>query len=222
MRISDRFLFMAVKLLVVLTGVYGVWGVVSAGGAVDWSAFAYYTVLSNLACIAYFGASFACNLRRIVLYGDTTALKPRLEAAVLFCIAITFFIYNFVILPAPFAYAARGAGLSSMCVHLFVPLLVLADWLLFAPKGTVRKSDPLLWLLIPGSYFVFVVVRAQFFGSIGTDGRYPYAFMDMDTLGVGDALINIALAALAMALLGAAILLCDGLLKKYSRNRLDR
>ncbi len=69
--------------------------------------------------------------------------------------------------------------LADKLLHVAVPLLAVIGWLLFGPRGRLRRSDilptvawPILWL---------VVTLAV--GPIA--GYYPYPFVDVDELGLG-------------------------------------
>lgn len=203
------FWFMTIKILIVVLGLYGIYKALTFQGTLNLAVLVYYTVLSNLVCVLYFGASLAVNIGRALRREFISAINPRLEAGVVFCILIAFLIYNFLILPSPFGYHAVGAGLASMCLHLFVPLLALIDWLAFAPKGRLKTSDPILWLFIQMVYCAFILIRGHFYGGIGSHPRYLYPFMDLDTLSVGRVVVNIAFVALGMGLLGFIILVCD-------------
>jgi hypothetical protein len=65
----------------------------------------------------------------------------------------------------------------NIVLHYVMPVVVLADWLLFPPKEHVSVQQGLTWLLFPVAYFVYSLVRGAF-----TDW-YPYPFMNPITNG---------------------------------------
>ena len=83
--------------------------------------------------------------------------------------------------------------LADKLLHVVVPLLAVVGWLLFGPRGRVRRSDilptvvwPILWLVVT----LAVGPIADY---------YPYPFVDVDDLGLGRVLVNC---------LGVAVLFC--------------
>src|SRR5699024_6786374 len=166
MYIKSNWFFIVYKTLLVVLAAYGLHFHMTAG---KWGDFNYYTVLSNAACFLYFLVSLVYNARRLARHRHTATWKPRLEGAVVFCIMVTFLIYNFILRPEAFRMGNGGSFYSvlNMVQHYIVPLMVLLDWLLFCPKGRWRRYDPASWLLIPLVYFIYILIRAPFAGDIG-------------------------------------------------------
>ena len=76
------------------------------------------------------------------------------------------------------------ALIADYLLHYVVPVATVVYWLAFAPKIGLQFRDPLLWCVYPLAYLFYVVVR----GSV--DGRYPYPFIDVATLGYGRIVLN--------------------------------
>ena len=91
------------------------------------------------------------------------------------------------------------ALIADRLLHYFVPIATGIYWIAFAPKIGLRWRDALLWCLYPAAYLFYVVAR----GSI--DGRYPYPFIDVGTLGYGRMLLNSLMLLLAYLLGGAGL-----------------
>ena len=86
--------------------------------------------------------------------------------------------------------------------HYAVPLMALVGWLLRCPKGRLRPSAPLTWLLMPLAYFLYILIRAPFAGNIaGTSSPYPYGFIDIQLHGIAVVARNAAVALARMPLL---------------------
>ncbi len=95
----------------------------------------------------------------------------------------------------------RPFTLSDVLVHYITPLMALADWLLFDPKGRYRWFHPFAWLSLPLAYQLFAVIRAPFITAPTPSGsRYPYLFIDIDALGWGVVLWPLGMAAGLVAL----------------------
>ncbi len=100
--------------------------------------------------------------------------------------------------------------------------MVILDWLFFCPKGIWHRWEPAAWLLIPLTYFVYIVIRAQLAGDIGNTGSpYPYGFIDVNALGWGRVMIDVGWSALGMALLAYLFYVADLGLSKIKRSSLS-
>jgi hypothetical protein len=119
--------------------------------------------------------------------------------------------------------SAYGDSAANVLAHYVVPIMVIADWLLFDQKGVMKKLDPVKWLVIPLAYLIFSLVRAQFGTFPGTKSRYPYFFLDIDKYGVGRVAVNVLLVGAGYAILGYVIYFIDlGLSKVLVKKRRGR
>lgn len=119
-----------------------------------------------------------------------------------------------------------AASASLLGLHVVVPLMAIADWLMFDAPGGLRWRDPWLWLAAPLGYLAEFVIVLALGGSLGagagamgavpdTEGsvggggtggsvqasRAPYPFLDVDSLGVGTVALNVAALAAAAVVL---------------------
>ena len=93
-----------------------------------------------------------------------------------------------------------GLGLvADYLLHYVVPVGMAFYWLAFAPKIGLELRDPLLWSVYPLAYLFYVVVR----GSV--DGRYPYPFIDVASLGYGRIILNSLMLLVAYVVAGLAL-----------------
>jgi hypothetical protein len=138
-------------------------------GRADWHILNYYTILSNIACVVFFAlAHFKVEKAARARLKDF-AWQPRVEGAIVFCIAVTGIIYAVMLAPADMG-SGRFFSFDNMMLHYVGPAMVLVDWLLFCPKGRLRATDPLKWLCTPLVYFGYILVRSTFAGNIGAWG----------------------------------------------------
>jgi hypothetical protein len=100
--------------------------------------------------------------------------------------------------------------LADTLLHTILPLLYVLYWLLFAPKGGLRRLDAVVWLVYPGVYLVYTLAR----GAIS--GVYPYPFVDVKELGFTRVLGNSGGLLLVFLGLGMAVV---ALGKKMDRER---
>ncbi|WP_242855844.1 Pr6Pr family membrane protein [Ruminiclostridium josui] len=127
-------------------------------------------------------------------------------------ISMTFIIYHFVLVPLYTSHDVNYSVLNwqNILVHYFVPIMTVLDWLLFDKKQNFRWFDPMLWISIPISYFIFLIVRARIGGMIAiVQSKYPYFFVDVDILGWINVLKYAGVFILGFLVLGYAIYLVD-------------
>ena len=88
---------------------------------------------------------------------------------------------------------------SLVLLHYVVPIATFLDWLLFDIKGQTTKLMPLFSAIFPIVYVIVSMFAAEF---ISGEGKYPYPFLDVDTLGIKAVLINIVLLSTAYFVVG--------------------
>lgn len=154
--------------------------------------FCYYTNLSNLVVGVYcLLAAFLPALRHEILWFSMAM-----------GIFLTFLIYHFVLLPG---WRKKDPDcwkpIDNLLVHYITPLLTVANWLVFAPKGSLNGLTCLWWLVLPVAYLVFAMLRAQLGNIPGEDKRYPYFFMNPDRIGWKKTVRNLLLITAACVVL---------------------
>jgi hypothetical protein len=127
----------------------------------------YFTILTN--------ALIAISLT-LGLLAPTAALsqffaRPAAQTSITGCIISVSLIYHVAL-----AKAWNPQGLqwwTNFLLHDLVPAVYALHWLLFVPKGKLLWSQPLLWMVYPLTYLIFMLYR----GSV--TGFYPYPFVDV-------------------------------------------
>jgi hypothetical protein len=175
----------------------------------------YYTVLSNIACMVFFAVAHLRSERALKAGEKDFSYRPRLEGAMVFCIAVTGIVYAVMLAPADLA-AGKFFTFDNLVLHYVGPAMVILDWLLFSPKRSFRPLDPLLWLCIPLVYFGYILLRSTFAGDIGNTGSaFPYGFIDPVVQGGWSNMFwSVAQLAVAMLVLGYVIYIVDWLLAR--------
>lgn len=93
-------------------------------------------------------------------------------------------------------------------LHYVMPLAILADWLLFTPRGGLRWRDAAIWLSVPAIYGLWTLVHGA------VSDFYPYPFMDVAKLGYPAVLINMVGLVLGFYLPGLVLVGIDGQLAR--------
>ncbi|MBW5394763.1 Pr6Pr family membrane protein, partial [Brachyspira hampsonii] len=184
------------KTIIIIIGIFAVFhGFFYDNFKLDIETAYYFTYQSNILVIVY----FILDIFNIINKKET--FYPRLKGAVTMSITVTFLVYHFLLSPTADKYIGF-AYIRNVIVHYIVPIMTIFDYIIFDKKGIYKIIDPILWLIIPLLYFMFVLVRARV-GSPFSDGSYyPYFFVDIDKYGLKTVLRNVFFITLFFAFLG--------------------
>jgi hypothetical protein len=174
----------------------------------------FYTIQSNVLCFIFFSILIIKNILDLKNKGlkGTTIFLPHFKGAVTMTIAVTFIIYHFILAPH---YLSTSSGYNifswqNILVHYFVPIVTILDWIIFDEKSSFRWFNPIQWLIVPITYFIFILVRARIGGVILImKSQYPYFFIDVDVLGWINVLKNAGIILIGFLFLGYTIYIID-------------
>lgn len=172
----------------------------------------FYTSVSGIICFIYFFIAFVRGLYFISTkqpFDDNLFLFPRVKGAVTICITVTFLIYHFVVYEGP--VLSVDGDIFNLITHYFVPVLVILHWIIFDKKGRFKMIDPLLWTLIPMSYFAWAnIVALQHTVIPYWDGDfYPYSFMDLTIHSPSTVLVTVIVIFIFFVALGYVVYYAD-------------
>ena len=199
-------------------------GVAASLGLFDmafrWDFYIYFTNLSNYFCIGIMVAQLISTIKRSD--DGLVAVSPVLKLASLVAILVTFLIFNFLIAREEGRDPIRNFSAMSIILHIVLPTLYIADWVLFHRKGKTKWLSPIAALFFPAAYIVYVIIHAairgfnsKLLGFVGSNPLiYPYFFLNPEKVGVLGVLGWCALLGLAFALLGCLFVALDKLLAK--------
>lgn len=186
----------------------------------SWRTLLYFTGMSNVLALAWMTVLLVATVRDLARLGvrGTTNPSPRWHGAVMMAVTVTLLVYTIVLVPSLTEDSSyQPYTLTDSLVHVVMPLLVIADWLLFTPKGRMRWTDPLLWGLIPWGYLAFGFTYGALGGEFHEGVRYPYPFMNVDTLGIGGVVIWIAALTITLEAVGFLYVAIDKALGRVRR-----
>ncbi|WP_102194668.1 Pr6Pr family membrane protein [Microbacterium aurantiacum] len=222
--ISVRPIALAYRLItiaLIATGLIRIIGIFS--GTPEWNSLLFYTVLSNILCLVWMvllSIRTIQDLKRDGARGTSTP-SPRWSGAVMMAITVTLLIYLVILVPFAFQQAGDYVPFSftDNLIHIITPCLLIGDWLLFVHKGAFRWIDPLLWTLIPYAYLVFGFTFGALGGEFRPGQKYPYPFMNLDTLGLGGVALWILSLSVALIGVGYVYVAIDRGLSRLSPSR---
>jgi hypothetical protein len=166
-----------------------------------WNFFSFFTVQSNL-LVAVTSALLARDLHR-----SSTAFWVLRIVAVL-CIAVTGVVFHLAL--ADLQELTGWDLLADTLLHTVSPLMAVAGWLLFGPRGQLDARVVRLAVLPPVAWLAYALVRGAFVQDRFGNDYYAYPFMNVQVHGYAVALLRCAV--VAVLFLGLA----------YGALRLDR
>ncbi|MHC8290882.1 Pr6Pr family membrane protein [Pseudomonas sp. XS1P51] len=146
------------------------------GGLVSF--FSYFTVLTN----TLVATVLTCELTSRESAARRWFLQPWVSSGVAVSIVVVGLAYNLLL--RHLWHPEGWQWLADELMHDVMPLLFLAWWFCWVPKGTLRLHHIALWVIYPLVYFAYALLRGHLLAA------YPYPFIDVDKLGYPQVLIN--------------------------------
>jgi len=147
-----------------------------------------FTYQANLLAAAYYAWTLASPKARA---------RAGLRGAVVLYVVVAGLIWNLFLTGHSMGYTP-----ANLLLHVAVPVLALADWLLIGRgMAPVRWWQPFAWLVYPAAYGVLALVVLNQVGR-----RPPYFFLDPASVGIAAVAANIGLLGLGILALGFALL----------------
>lgn len=193
----------------------GILGIIASLGIFEYTFrsdfYVHFTNLSNYLCI---GIMFAELIQTLKKKEDSyVTVCPGLKFIGLLAILLTFIVFNFIL--ARQREMSLNFTIASVLLHLILPIMYVTDWVLFYERGKVKWYLPLLSMIFPLVYVVFVYIRAWIL-DFNPDAPYiyPYFFLNLDTQGVAGVMKWVLILLVGFAVTGCLIFGIDRLAKK--------
>jgi hypothetical protein len=155
--------------------------------------------LGNLLCFFTIESNIivgvTCLLLAIRLDRSSTAFQTWRLAGVL-GIAVTGTVFHLVL--SGLHTLTGAAKVADFVLHTLVPLLALAGWLVFGPRGVLTWRIAAWSLAYPVVWLVFTLIRGAIID------YYPYPFLEASRIGYGQVAVNCVLVTVLFLALAAA------------------
>lgn len=174
-----------------LVGFVACLGIFDDINMIRWDFYVHFTNLSNFLCI---GVMFAALIQTIKKKEDSyVSIVPLLKFIGMLGILLTFLVFNILLAGAPDRDPQLNWRIGSLCFHVILPIMYMADWFLFYERGKTKWFYPIASTAFPLAYIAFIFIQAaimKFNTSILIPGTatpliYPYFFVNLETQGVG-------------------------------------
>lgn len=174
----------------------GLIGLVACLGIFDditnfrWDFYVHFTNISNFFCI---GVMFAALIQTIKKEQNSyVSACPLIKFIGMLGILLTFLVFNILLAGAAGRDPQANWRIGSLSFHVVLPVMYVLHWILFYEHKKVKWNYPLLSILFPLAYVIFIFIQAaimKFDTSIlipntNTPLIYPYFFLNIETQGI--------------------------------------
>ena len=142
---------------------------------------------------------------------------PLLKFIGLLAILLTFIIFNFIL--AGDREPKLNFYINSVLFHIVLPIMYLIDWILFYEHKKVKWYYPLVSVIFPVIYAIFIFIRAWILDfNPEAPYIYPYFFLNLDELGVIGVIKWIGILSVVFVVIGYIMFGIDKILNKNKNN----
>ncbi len=180
----------------------------------------YYTNLSNYLCWGLMLITLVLSVKNYHRTDQPLSPAPCFKFMCVIMIMVTCLVYNFL-LASEYGIVEYFLSLSNLLNHLILPIMFILDWVLFYQHNLTRWYYPLLCVIMPLIYVIYIVVRAKIIGNNTTALLYPYFFLDINTLGIGGFITWLVILIAVFVAIGYILYLFDNIkrLRTFISNR---
>ena len=187
---------------------------------IRWDFYVHFTNISNYLCIGVMLAALIQTARK--KEDSYVSAAPVLKFIGMLGILLTFLVFNIMLAGAEGRDPQLNWRIGSLCFHVVLPVLYIADWFLFYERKQSKWYYPIASISFPLAYAIFLLIQAvilNFDSSIliptsTTPLIYPYFFVNLDNLGVTGVLMWVGILAVAFVAVGFLFFGLDRLGKK--------
>ena len=187
-----------------------------------WDFYTYFTNLSNFLCLGVMVTALIQTIRK--KEDDFVTALPLLKFIGMLGIVLTFLVFNLLLAGAEGRDPQLNWRIGSICFHVILPIMYVADWFLFYERKKCTWRYPVASIIFPLSYAIFLLIHAVILGfntsiltPTGSTLIYPYFFVNLETQGVPGVLMWIAILSVAFVAMGFMFFGLDKLSKKNSK-----
>ena len=190
---------------------------------IRWDFYVHFTNISNFLCL---GVMVAALLQTIKKKEDSyVSAVPMLKFIGMLGILLTFLVFNIMLAGQEGRDPQLNWRIGSLCFHVVLPVLYIADWFLFYERKQSKWYYPIASTGFPLAYVIFLLIQAIILGfdssilipTTTTPLIYPYFFVNIETQGVPGVLMWIAILSVAFVAIGFAFYGLDRIEKKTKR-----
>ena len=220
-----QLIYQTIYLTLGLVGIVASLGIFDNVKSIRWDFYVHFTNISNFFCIGVMFAGFLQTVRK--KDESFVSAAPLLKFVGVLGILLTFLVFNIMLAGAEGRDPQANWRIGSLCFHVVLPVMYIADWFLFYERKKTKWYYPIVSIAFPVAYVCFLLIQAiilKFDSTIlipntTTPLIYPYFFVNLDTQGVPGVLMWIGILAIAFAAVGYLFVGIDRLCKKNRKEK---
>ena len=221
---TAQLIYQTVYVTLGFVGIIASLGIFDNVSAIRWDFYVHFTNISNFLCIGVMLSELIQTAKK--KDSSFVSAAPILKFIGMLGILLTFLVFNIMLAGAEGRDPQANWRIGSLCFHVVLPVMYIADWFLFYERKKAKWYYPIASIAFPLVYVVFLVIQAvilSFDSSIlipttTTPLIYPYFFVNFETQGVTGVLMWIGILAVAFVAVGFLFFGLDKLGKKKDRN----
>lgn len=206
-----------------LVGTIASLGIFDNFRVIRWDFYVHFTNVSNFLCIGVMLTALIQTAKKKEDSSVTAA--PVLKFIGMLGILLTFLVFNIMLAGAEGRDPQANWRIGSLCFHVVLPIMYIADWFLFYERKKCKWYYPIVSIAFPLGYAIFLLIQAvilKFDSSIlipttNTPLIYPYFFVNLKTQGAGGVLMWICILAAAFVAVGFGFFGLDRIGKKKTK-----
>lgn len=187
---------------------------------IRWDFYVHFTNISNYLCIGVMLSALIQTAKK--KENSYVSAAPLLKFIGMLGILLTFLVFNILLAGAEGRDPQANWRVGSLCFHVVLPIMFIADWFLFYERKKSKWYYPIVSIAFPLAYVVFLLIQAiilKFDASIlipttTTPLIYPYFFVNLETQGISGVLTWAGILSAAFVVVGFAFYGIDRLGKK--------
>lgn len=218
---TAQLIFQTIYCTLGFVGIVASLGIFDNINMIRWDFYVHFTNISNFLCIGVMLAELIQTARK--KEDGYVTVAPVLKFIGMLGILLTFLVFNIMLAGSRDPQLNWRVG--SLCFHVVLPILYIADWFLFYERKQCKWYYPIASLGFPIGYVTFIFIQAAIMGfdtSILIPGTttpliYPYFFVNLETQGVGGVLKWILILIVSFLSVGYLFFGLDKLGKKKAK-----
>ena len=202
-----QLIFQTVYCTLGLVGCIACLGIFDNIQVIRWDFYVHFTNISNFLCLGVMVTALVQTIKRKEDGYVTSA--PIVKFIGMLGILLTFLVFNIMLAGAEGRDPQANWRIGSICFHVVLPIMYIADWFLFYERKKCKWYYPIASIAFPLAYVVFLLIQAIILGfnssilipTTETPLIYPYFFVNIETQGWG-VLMWIAILTVAFVAVG--------------------
>ena len=220
---TAQLIYQTIYVTLGLVGLVASLGIFDNINTIRWDFYVHFTNISNFLCIAVMVIALVQTVKK--KEDSFVTAVPLSKFIGMLGILLTFLVFNIMLAGAEGRDPQLNWRIGSLCFHVVLPIMYIADWFLFYERKKAKWYYPIASISFPLAYAFFLLIQAvilKFDSSIQhplstTPLIYPYFFVDLDKQGVPGVLMWVCILAVVFVAVGFAFFGLDRLEKKKSK-----